>query len=61
MTPVVVTGLDNIKVDPAVLKKYRDILDNKNVGLITTFEDREKVDFIFIVKKTLVMLLLILI
>lgn len=41
---VVITGLDNIKVDPTILKKYRNILDNKNVGLITTFEDRENND-----------------
>ncbi len=41
---VVITGLDNIKVDPSILKTYRDVLDDKNIGLITTFEDRENQD-----------------
>ncbi len=38
---VVVTGLDSIKVDPKILKPYRDKLDSKGIGLITTFEERD--------------------
>lgn len=38
---VVVTGLDSIKINPRILKPYRDRLDERGIGLITTFEERE--------------------
>lgn len=38
---VVVTGLDTVKINPKILKFYRDVLDSKGIGLITTFEERE--------------------
>lgn len=38
---VVVTGIDSISINPKILKFYRDVLDGKGIGLITTFEERE--------------------
>ena len=38
---MVVTGIDSISINPKILKFYRDVLDGKGIGLITTFEERE--------------------
>lgn len=37
---IVVHGLDAVKVNPKIIKPYRDKMDKKGVGLITTFEER---------------------
>lgn len=41
---IVVHGLDSVDIDPQILRSYRDKMDKKDVGLITTFEalDNEK-------------------
>lgn len=36
---IVVHGLDSVKVRPQILQRYRDKMDKKNVGLVTTFEE----------------------
>ena len=36
---IVIHGLDSIKINPNILKKYRRKMDEKGIGLITTFED----------------------
>lgn len=36
---IVINGLDQININPKTLIKYRDKIDRKGVGLITTFED----------------------
>lgn len=37
---IVIHGIDSVRVKPSILKPYRDRMDRKNVGLITTFEER---------------------
>ena len=43
---IVVHGLDSVKIRPQILRRYRDKMDKKNIGLITTFEelDNEEVN-----------------
>ena len=41
---IIVTGIDNIKINPKVLRNYRDVMDRTGIGLITTFEEREDDD-----------------
>lgn len=41
---VVVHGIDSVLVSPSVLGPYRDILDRKHIGLVTTFEGRGNQD-----------------
>ena len=41
---IVIHGIDDVKVNPKVLKPYRDKMDQKGIGLITTFEERENPD-----------------
>lgn len=41
---IVIHGLDTVKVKPSILKPYRDIMDRKDIGLITTFEERNDPD-----------------
>ena len=41
---IVIHGIDAVKVKPSILKPYRDIMDRKDVGLITTFEERNDPD-----------------
>lgn len=41
---IIVTGIDSIKINPKVLRNYRDVMDRSGVGLITTFEEREDED-----------------
>ncbi len=41
---VVVHGIDSVLVSPKILSPYRDVLDRKRVGLVTTFEGRADKD-----------------
>lgn len=41
---IVIHGLDRVKVKPEILKTYRDRMDRKDIGLITTFEERDDPD-----------------
>lgn len=41
---IVIHGIDAVKVKPSILKPYRDRIDRKDVGLITTFEERNDPD-----------------
>lgn len=41
---IVVHGIDAVKVKPSILKSYRDRMDRKDIGLITTFEERNDED-----------------
>lgn len=41
---IVVHGLDSVKINPRILRSYRDKMDQKNVGLITTFEDLDNTE-----------------
>lgn len=41
---IVVVGLDNIDVDESILNVYRERITDKNIGLITTFEQKSSIN-----------------
>lgn len=41
---IIVNGIDSIKINPKILRNYRDVMDRAGIGLITTFEEREDED-----------------
>ncbi len=38
---IIIHGIDSISINPDVLARYREKLNNMNVGVITTFEKRD--------------------